>query len=96
MKDPIQTKDENPEGLHLKYKVRKFSHWRRDGTRFFGDKIAVFMEYPDEEYFILRLDDNQKDKKHKEACRKAVLFYADQIKDHLPKLSEDLIKRYSL
>lgn len=47
-----------------------------------------------EEYFVLRLDNNASDKVHVEACRKAVLFYANEIKDHLPELSKDLIQRY--
>jgi len=46
-------------------------------------------------YFLLRLDEGCKDKTHLEACRKAVLFYAEQIKDHLPELSKDLTEKYS-
>lgn len=46
------------------------------------------------EYFVLRLDDNGKDKKHIEACRKAVLKYAYEIRDHLPELSKDLFAKY--
>lgn len=46
------------------------------------------------EYFVLRLDKNQKDKKHLEACRKAILTYAYEIKEHLPLLSKELIEKY--
>lgn len=49
---------------------------------------------PRAEYFVLRLDKDSKDKKHLEACRKAVLVYANEIKEHLPQLSKDLIERY--
>jgi len=50
---------------------------------------------PGAEYFILRLDDGQSDEIHKKACKKAILVYADEIKDHLPKLYKDLIDKYS-
>lgn len=46
------------------------------------------------EYFVLRLDYNGKDKKHIESCRKSILLYAEEIKDHLPQLSKDIIKKY--
>jgi hypothetical protein len=45
--------------------------------------------------FILRLDEEQSDKINLEACRKAGLFYANEIKDHLPQLAIDLVDRYS-
>lgn len=41
-------------------------------------------------YFVLRYDTHQKDVKHMLACRKALLTYADEIEEYLPKLSEDL------
>jgi hypothetical protein len=49
---------------------------------------------PAAEYFVLRLDENQVDKKHLEACRKAILTYAYEIKEHLPLLSKELIEKY--
>jgi hypothetical protein len=76
---PIPTKKENPTGLHQRYIVSK-----TDGEPI--DERA--------EYFILRVDLNGSDPKHIAACRKAVLCYADEIKDHLPQLSKDLIERY--
>lgn len=95
--DRLPTKEENPTGLHMKYRIQKFSHYKRKKD-FFGwteDVIPVFKDVdPESEYFILRLDHKQKDPKHREACIKAVLCYAEAIKDHLPQLSEDLIKRY--
>lgn len=97
MKNKIPLKEDNPNGLHLKYRIQKFSHYKAKKD-FFGwteRNIPVFKDVdPDSEYFILRLDDKQKDPKHREACIKAVLCYADAIKDHLPQLSSDLIKRY--
>lgn len=47
----------------------------------------------DAEYFVLRLD-NKAETNHRKACLKAVLAYAEAIKEFLPHLSEDLIKRY--
>lgn len=49
---------------------------------------------PHADYFVLRLDKYGKDQKHVAACRKAVLYYAEEIKEHLPELSKDLIRKY--
>lgn len=46
------------------------------------------------EYFILRLDDGGSDLIHGDACRQAVLTYAYAIRNHLPKLADDLIALY--
>jgi len=45
------------------------------------------------EYFVLRLNGDG-DLKHIEACKKAILVYAEEIKDHLPLLSKDLLTKY--
>ncbi len=87
----IPSQEENPNGLHMRYKIRKFtgynnSYWPPKPTFKDVDKGS--------EYFVLRLDDGGSDPKHIAACRKAVLTYAEEIKDHLPKLSQDLIERY--
>lgn len=74
----IPSKEENPNGLHSRYKVGKL-----EGPT-----------SPFAEYFVLRLDDGGSDKKHVAACRKAVLTYADEIEGHLPGLAEDLRERY--
>lgn len=90
---PIPSKEENPNGLHGKYKIQKFV--RMESTGFGFTEKPVFKDVdPGSEYFVLRLDDKQKDKVHHAACIMAVLAYAEAIKDHLPQLSEDLIKRY--
>jgi hypothetical protein len=77
----IPHKHQNPKGLHLKYDITKNN----------GEPIDTGAEY-----FVLRFDWGGGDHKHVEACRRAVLKYADEIKDHLPELSKDLIERYSI
>ena len=76
----IPSKLENPNGLHSKYIISKAN----------GDPLEK-----DSEYFVLRLDTNG-DPMHIEACRKAILVYAESIKSYIPKLSSDLIDRYSV
>lgn len=70
---------ETSNGLYKKYIVSKAN----------GDPIDK-----NAEYFILRLDYKDDDIIHVQACRDAVLFYADKIKDHLPQLSKDIFERY--
>jgi len=50
---------------------------------------------PKAEYFVMRLDEHGDDINHINACRKAMLTYANEIAEHLPKLSEDILKKYS-
>lgn len=64
--------------------IKKYFITKADGTEFPEDFDA----------FVLRLDEGQSDKIHLEACRKAVLTYAEEIKDHLPLLSQDLKTKY--
>lgn len=90
----IPTKEENPNGLHAKYVIRKvvpIKNIKPNGKRF--RNIAVDK---DAEYFILRLDYNGKDNFHAWACREAVLHYAKIISSHLPELSKDIIERYGV
>lgn len=75
----IKTQQENPKGLHQRYIVSKSN----------GNPVD-----PNAEYFVLRVDLNGSDSKHIEACRKAVITYAKNIREHLPKLAQDLIERY--
>lgn len=70
---------ENPKGLHQRYIVAKSN----------GQPID-----PKAEYFVLRLDDNGNDPIHINACREAVITYAEKIQKHLPELGQDLINRY--
>ena len=76
----IPTQKENPKGLYQRYTISK-----TDGSP---------MD-PNAEYFVLRVDLLGKDATHILACRKALMVYAEAIKDHLPNLSKDLIERYS-
>jgi hypothetical protein len=78
--ETIPTQSENPKGLHQRYIVEKAN----------GDTMN-----PNAEYFVLRVDPYGNDPKHIAACRKALMTYANEIKDHLPELSKDLIERYS-
>jgi len=50
---------------------------------------------PKAEYFVMRLDEHGDDAKHINACRKAILVYAEAIAEHIPQLSEDILKKYS-
>ena len=68
-------------GLYNKYHISK-----SDGTP--TDNNA--------DYFVLRLDNECKDKNHLTACRKAILVYADEIKDSSPELYWDLLNRYKM
>lgn len=66
-------------GLYNKYVIRK-----SDGS----------IVNPNADYFVLRLDKDG-EKNHVNACRKAILLYANEIKSYLPELSKDLIDKYS-
>lgn len=93
-KTAIKDINENPKGLHQKYVIRKVIGIRREGW-FDQERLITKPVSKNFEAFILRLDDECKDKIHLEASIKAVLYYAELIKDHLPELSKDLISRYS-
>lgn len=75
---PIQTKSENPTGLHQRYKVEKIE----------GPKD------PRAEYFVFRLDKYGDDLQHIKACRKAIEVYAKEMSATMPGLSVDLLSRY--
>ena len=79
----MKTQLENPKGLHQKHHIQKIN--------------SSGLEPLDEgfEGFVLRLDKGG-DPKHVEACRKAILTYAEEIKDYLPELSKDLFDRYNI
>ena len=46
------------------------------------------------EYFVLRLDAYGSDLKHITASRAALIDYACIIKDHLPELAKDIVRKY--
>jgi hypothetical protein len=92
----IPTQIENPEGLHQRYCIQKIINVEKNLKAGVPTTIyEVSQVDPKAEYFVLRLDNGGSDKKHIAACREAVLYYASLIKDHLPKLAADLIKRYN-
>ena len=76
----IPTKDECPKGLHQQYVLT-----RADGKPL--DERA--------EFFVLRLDEFGHNPVHIEACRKAILAYADAIVATKPELAKDLYSRYN-
>lgn len=98
MKKDIPLKEDNPRGLHAKYLIKKFSHMEKVGEGFFGSKYkAVFKDVdPESEYFVLRLDEKQKDPNHLRACRIGIHAYADAIEATIPQLAKDLRERYPL
>ena len=92
-KQPRPSEGENPKGFHARYHIQKIK--RNKNPKLTGKIYRLEPVDKGSEYFVMRLDDGGSDKKHIEACRKAVLYYADLIKDHIPELSKDLIERYS-
>lgn len=76
----MKTQTENPNGLHLRYIVKKAN----------GGPVD-----PRAEYFVLRVDAHASDPKHAAACRKALMTYADEIEQHIPQLAAELRERYS-
>lgn len=71
----MKTQAENPNGLHLRYIVRKAN----------GEPVD-----PRAEYFVLRTDKFASDQRHAAACRKAVLTYAAEIEPFIPQLAAEL------
>lgn len=74
----MNQKEQPGRGLFRKYRIERVD----------GKPID-----PNDEYFILKVK-GEGDQIHIKACRKAVLVYADAVKNHLPELSNDLIDRY--
>jgi hypothetical protein len=79
----------------IKKRIRKMKNKRLlhkyNITKANGDPVDL-----DAEYFVLRLDENQKDKEHFIACRKAIITYANEIENYLPELSKDLKEKYKI
>lgn len=89
----IPTKEDNPNGFHQRYVVRKVVKWRRKGD----ELIAVTKAVDDNaEYITFRLDEGSSDMQHIKAGRIAAHAYADAIQHHLPELAKDLKERYPL
>ena len=95
MKNNLPIKKENPNGLHQRYVIRKVVGAKITNQILGTYNLITKPVDPLSEYFVMRLDNGGKDPVHIDACRKAVLYYAELIKDHIPQLSKDLIERYS-
>ncbi|WP_309382036.1 hypothetical protein [Cerasicoccus frondis] len=80
VKEPIPTREDNPDGYHQKYIISKAD----------GSPVD-----PGAEYFVLRLTSGG-DQDHHKASLRALSAYVDSIEGKLPKLASDLRERYSL
>ena len=95
----IPVKEENPTGLHKRYRIQKYVGKVFTGTDFFGQSVfePQFQEVePNAEYFVMRLDEGGSDIEHIKACRVGINAYADAIEHHLPMLARDLRHRYPI
>lgn len=99
----MKSQIDNPEGFHRRYYIQKVivvPNPKYNPGSILGLQepyIEALIEVDeDSEYFILRIDTGGSDIEHIKACRIAVNAYAEAIKHHLPKLSEDLIEKYPL
>ena len=95
----METQLENPNGLYQKYYIQKIVPAKNKLQKAFysrRDHRNYRLKPMDEgfEGFVLRFDGGG-DPKHVEACRKAILIYANEIRDYIPQLSKDLIEKYS-
>lgn len=72
--------------------MNKTEDFKKHGLlpKYFISKVSGEPLDEGSKYFVLRYDLNGSDKKHISACRKALAVYAEEIKEHLPLLSEDL------
>lgn len=104
----IPTKDQNPNGLHQRYSIRKIVPVvmpAKQGDGMYGKRIEplperiVYKEVAvskNAEYFVLRLDTGGSDINHIKACRIGIHAYADAIETTIPELAKDLRERYPL
>lgn len=90
----MKSKEENPNGLHQRYFIKKYVGMRRTGL-ITAEPIFEDVD-PKAEYFVMRLDENGKDINHIKACRIGVHAYADAIESTIPQLAKDLRQRYPL
>lgn len=87
--------DKEKVGLYNKYYIQKIVPKNKKFFKSWLDKNEYDLEPLDKNFegFVLRLDKNG-DLNHVNASRKAILTYAEEIKDYLPELSKDLIEKY--
>ena len=93
----LQTKEDNPTGLHAKYFIQKIKGYKYKGNGILGPKYEPILEpvKDNAEYFILRLDENG-EPNHVKASKKAILIYADEIEKYAPDLAANLRERYKI
>ena len=90
---------ESPNGLHQRYQIRKIIKRPNEFMGFPLDpeySLDIVDVDPGSEYFVLRLDEDGKDREHIKACRIGIHAYATAIEHHLPELAKDLRERYPL
>ena len=92
----MKTQEQNPNGLHQRYLIKKIIGWKGNGD--FGNPFKPIVKAVDEnsEYFVMRLDEGGKDREHIKACRIGIHAYADAIEATIPQLAKDLRERYPL
>jgi len=92
--DRIKTQQQNPNGLHQRFVIRKITGWVQTGI----DKWKAKTKAVDKnaEYFVMRLDEGGSDINHIKACRIGIHAYADAIEATIPELAKDLRSRYPL
>lgn len=88
----MKTKEENPNGLHQRYLIKKYAGMKKTG---FLTEEPIWEDVdPKAEYFVMRLDNGGKDPNHINACRIGIHAYADAIEPFIPQLAKDLRERY--
>lgn len=93
----IQRKEQNPNGLHAKYSIRKIVGWKKTAIDIpFGMRPITKPVDENAEYFVLRLDTGGKDINQIRSGRIAIHAYADAIEPFIPQLAKDLRERYPL
>lgn len=73
-----EKQDFKKQGLLSKYRIEKVN----------GNPLSKGSKY-----FVLRYDNGGSDMIHIRACQKALLVYAEEVRDHIPKLSLELKER---
>lgn len=86
-KNPLPSQVENPKGLHEKFHMQKIIGYIKNKPMYSDIGVG-------EDYFVLRLDEDQHNKEHLEACRLAVASYANSIERTHPKVALEMRQRY--
>lgn len=84
----LPTALDNHKGLHSKFSLQKIIAYTNKKKPIYVDTL------PNEEYFVLRLDEHQCNKEHLRACKAAIQSYANVIGETQPLLAQEIIERY--